>query len=182
MFEITFLANGKVEKHYTRDYDRYVLSDETYVDVITAFFWCNRCGKVIQGELVESLEALDTAIANLSNPESAAYQYYATMYRRKKDRDRAILPYKSMLVDRKRWLVNRASPARCLTCGTVDLISLKSSDEIETDAGKITIRFRVFASLAYNPRYFSPEGDLIEHTPPPKKVTLPERKWWQLWR
>lgn len=180
MFEITFLATGTIEKCHATDDCVYVLSDGTYEEVMNTPIWCNHCQKVTLGESIGSLHELDTAITDASKPDTEAGRFYVEMYPKQKDREASIRFYQCVLTKRRKWLVDRISPAKCLTCGTVDIIHL--SGRVDTSVEAISIRHTGFCSLLGKPRYFSSEGDRIEHTPTPRKTELPKRKWWQFWK
>lgn len=88
-----------------------------------------------------------------------------------------------MLQDRRRWLAERISPAKCLTCGTTDVLCLRVPEGVDTPIGKIASREgHGRATIDSDTRYFSSEGDRIEYTPPPREITVPKRRWWQFWR
>lgn len=184
--EVVFLDTGTVETYYTADDDRYVLADGSLEWLSTDIVWCNGCEEITQGERVEPLEKLDASLAEIAeagDPKTQKGQEYRKANPNKKNRERQLAGYRARLLDRRRWLAERISPAKCLNCGTTDVLYLRVPEGVDTPVGKITLREgHGRATIHATSRYFSPEGDRIEYTPPPREVIVPKRQWWQLWR
>ena len=185
LYSVTFLATGKEEDFCGTDNDRYVLEDGSRKDVMPRPVWCKQCDRITLGEWVQTLEEMDRDYADLDDPKTESGKGYLLLYPNKKEREAHIDSIRQMILSRRRWLVNRVAPAKCLICGTTDMIDLKRGEAVETPAGAISVIWCGHASMSYNPRYFSPEGDRIQYTPPPNTPPLivsPKRKWWQFWK
>ena len=150
--EIRFLPGGETRKFYGSRGDYYELEDGTHIDVISALVWCPRCGEFTDGEVIAGLAEIDHLLAELRDPSSETS-------RGLHDRQGAV----EQMESRRRWLIGRESPPKCLTCGSAEIVVLPEGETVRnpTGPGWVAVTVTGHCSTSFNNRYYTPEGDLI---------------------
>jgi hypothetical protein len=152
LYRITFRPSGNsIEFTGTRG-EKYYYPDGTEVDVHAWPIWCLECGKVAHGEHFETLEALKKEIVDFQDPTSPASQMFHL--------SREVQLEK--LKQRQIWMAKRQSPAKCLDCGSSQIVPL-SAKPVPHPAGEGTIEcaFIGMCSTDFTNRPYTPEGDRI---------------------
>ena len=132
----------------SRDF-AYRLAEQPDVYLWTQFAWCPQCGRVIEAE-------------ELLSPSEAEHRIATTTGRIRRDAQR----YRDMRGARQ-------SPARCLTCGSVDIqpASWRGGKEAEWTVphppcgGEILIAGKIYFRGPPETAVYTPEGEFLERVP-----------------
>jgi hypothetical protein len=119
--------------------------------------WCRRCGGVADVERVEPVAEIERELAELRDPGSERYRAFR--------RVRAKLI--AGLERRRLWRAGRRSPARCLSCGSADVVAFPMNEAVPHPAGDGTVEARCigFCRVAPHGWLFTAEGERIASTP-----------------
>lgn len=185
-YHLTYLASGEKFEFSESDNLFYVQEDGILLPILITPAWCDLCKKIRNSEIVESLDKLDAHIADLENPNSEICQISRKMYgkRHLHAGEANLKELKSEAQLRRRWLIGRVSPPKCLSCGTTTIIPLQHKETVVTPAGPIYLQVRGLCSGDFPPAYYSTEGDHITGYAPPALPSnpSPRRPWWQFWK
>ena len=153
-YEITFLPEGRVEEFFGSAGLYYEFADGSRLRLETTPVWCRRCGGITEGERVESLEQLDKDLADLQDPTSFLRQITGRRFLRERIR---------MAEARRSWRVSRTSPAKCVYCGSADIVVLPHGEPAAHPAGDgtITVCCIGICSTSFMNWFFTPEGERI---------------------
>lgn len=166
LYEIRYQPEGRVEQFAGSRGNFYEFSDGSRIDLVSVPAWCRQCGDIRHGEQTESVEAIDEELAELLDPTTWAFQRYSDpsfveIFGREvgeKVRDSRIEALKA----RRRWREQRVSPAKCIYCGSTDII-VPGCEPFPNPAGAGTIQIGGIGmcSTEFNQWFFTPEGDRI---------------------
>ncbi len=167
----------------------YALPDGSELPVIAEPVWCGRCGRLVNGERIETADVLDRRVAHARHPPSIHHDPVADpaveWYRRAAawKSDLRLLTQYSRVADlerRRAWLSARRSPPRCLQCGSTEIVPFPYSEtapEMPHPRGFGRLRLdapRVGDYWGDWPSRLTPEGEAIRTpSPPPKRRWLP---------
>jgi hypothetical protein len=175
---MTFLPEGRVERFYGSRGNYYEFADGSHLDVYTEPVWCTRCLRVTNGEVIPTLESLDKQLAELGGPGStlarlllppgvSALDFEENFRRERIDEARK----------RREWRLGRRSPAKCIHCGSTEIVALPHNQPVTVATGPtpITIILRVtgLCSTNFNEWFFTPEGDRIPRDTKPTYWQMP---------
>ena len=149
----------------------YEFPDGCLIDLETHLAWCANCRTFTDGELIQSPDEIRQQIADLQNPESAAYKFaewneqQIEMATGKSDanyRESRI----TQLASRLKWRLQRIAPPKCIQCGSTDIVFPLSMDETESeieipDVGPVRVESAGISSTEFMNWFFTPEGDRI---------------------
>lgn len=136
----------------------YVLEDGSLLPIRVWPAWCERCQTFTAAEQI--LPVGEEA------KELSEVEYFA-------DRPGLIPPDRRVPIGRlpelrlrRRWREKRLSPAKCLACGSANIIPIWPGSEVEIPArGDCVARFLGWADMSGPPdEYYSPEGDRVAYT------------------
>lgn len=118
--------------------------------------WCSVCKRIDMAERVESLEDLQTELDRRRHPDEEESRIIAFIG----------TPIEVRIAEtelRIKWRRGRIAAAKCLHCGSTDLIRLPDSDEFRhpMTGERVVVAGRGFASTAQWHAEFTPEGDMI---------------------
>jgi len=148
----------------TRLHREYELSGGTGITVSSQVAFCFECRRVVDAEFLPTEDALRKRIDRIkTGSEDEDIRYINT------SREDWISYHESVL----RWRIGRASPPRCLECGSVDIRPLTEPNDLGAEAiseikcpecsnGVLRIRVQGLVSTRENASsIYSPEGDLV---------------------
>jgi hypothetical protein len=163
VYEIKFLPSGDVLEFYGSRGDSYECEDGSCVGVISKLVWCRRCGDFTHSESIEGLDEIDQLLADLHDPSSEVSR--GLRYR---------LRIIEQMEERRRWLLGRRSPPKCLECGSTDIVIFRSGERAEYPGGPGWVEITVtgHCSTSFNNRCYTPEGDRIPTETKPTYWTL----------
>jgi hypothetical protein len=165
VYEIRFLPEGRVAHFVGSRGNYYEFPDGSHLDVQTTPVWCRRCGRVTNGEQIESLEEIDRQLADLRDPRSELYRLLAKDYQcEHKNLGEAFTRLHSPERERRRlWRERRGSPPRCIHCGTTDIVVFPMNEAVPNPSGPGTVEVRCvgMCSTRFNEWFFTPEGERI---------------------
>ncbi|BDI31221.1 hypothetical protein CCAX7_32720 [Capsulimonas corticalis] len=121
----------------------YRLPEPPDVFLWTQFVWCGECRKIVQAEKLLTEEEIDAWLAGQWN--------------------------RRIRLDGERYrqiIVGRQSPARCLTCGSVDIVAAKSGEHVATVlhgdcGGVVSLNRSGSARIEGGIDVYSAEGEFI---------------------
>lgn len=153
-YEIEFLPEGRTVKLYGSAGLHYLWPDVTRVRMYTVPVWCLRCDGLHEGERVEPLAEIAKDMAELQDPNCPAYHWFSGPGRRHVLKE---------LVLRRRWRAERVSPARCVDCGSSDILVLLSDQPVVHPSRPLTIvaRHGGHCVVSHTDWAFTPEGERI---------------------
>jgi hypothetical protein len=170
-YAIRFEPEGRTEDFHETRGSYYLFPDGTRVELEAAPVWCRRCDAVREGERVEPIASIDQLIADLQDPTSLMYQFAQAAdlsHLRPGSTDTASKSSPpDLLIDgarrrRRRWRTERVSPAKCLTCGSTELVPLdRQPVPHPSGTGTIAARHAGFWTGSFQTWAFTPEGDRI---------------------
>ena len=171
-YTISFEPGGQTEDFHATRGSYYLWPDGTRLDLNAAPVWCRRCDAVREGEVVESTAVLDKLIADLQDPTSLMYQFVQAADLSHLKPGSTDAPSRNPRVDlhddierarrRRRGRTERVSPAKCLTCGSTELVLLdRRPVPHPSGTGTIEARHAGFWSGIFPRWAFTPEGDRI---------------------
>jgi hypothetical protein len=163
-YDVIFQPENRVEGFCESRGNCYQLADGSRVAVQTTPVWCRRCGTVTDGEEVEPLDEIDRRLAELDDPSSEA------------SRDLSLLGGLGIgggddprlweiarLTRRRRWREGRATPPKCVRCGSPDMVVFPVDRPVPRPSGAGTVEVRVagMCSPPWNEWYFTSEGERV---------------------
>lgn len=168
IYLLTFLPEQRTEDFVGSRDDYYRLPGGAKITVYSVPAWCERCVKVIHGEQIESVDAIDKRIADL---ERLAAEIRGEMTRPPLPApdapgDRHQQEQIAELKLRREWRARRSSPPKCLTCGSTVIVPLDDGKTMRITGGSVRCDFTGIGDTASHMRFYSPEGDLIERDQP----------------
>lgn len=131
----------------------YRLADGSLLHVEQEAAWCERCACFGSAELVPSVEDLRNRIRDLQTPNNKVRSFFRT--------EAAIGRAIAELETRLKWRGDRRSPARCLRCGSTEIVPVRFGDHFSVCfvSGKRVVQLRTgFADTAFWIAEFTPEG------------------------
>ena len=113
-YTITYQPGGQTEKFYGTAGRRYRVAGDDLIDLHSHPVWCFRCGKVTEGERIESVRELDEKIKNLERlaGEIRAEARAEGRFTHDEPADHVQQSDLAHLGQRRRWRVARQSPLR----------------------------------------------------------------------
>ncbi len=118
-YMIEFRADGESDSHIVCFFItlKYRLADDSTLCIDQEAAWCKHCQRFVTAERVPSLEELEQFIHELEAPTQKHYFIFGS-----KEGIRAgIVQLETQL----RWRRNRESAARCLSCGSTDVMPVR---------------------------------------------------------
>lgn len=158
VYEIRFLPEGRIEELSGSRGNYYEFPDGRRMEVETTPVWCRPCGRVTEGEEVETLAQIDRELADLHDPTSERYR---STQRPPRDDGHEL---RLFLIDRARrrrtWREVRVSPAKCLACGSADIVVFPDQQPVPHPAGTGTVTVACVGLCTTLPtgRIFTPAG------------------------
>lgn len=164
-YQLTFGPDGRIQRFAGTRGNYYEWPDGTRLEIDTTPAWCHRCAAVRHGERLETVEEIDQQIADLRDPRSALYRAYAkdSAGECKNLGEAFARRYCEPWERRRAWRTARASPPRCLVCGSTDIFVYPLGTAVPNPAGEgsVTVRVRGMCSTDFNEWFFTPEGNRI---------------------
>lgn len=165
MYEFRFLPEGRVQRFAGSRGNYYEFPDGSRIDVQTTPAWCRRCGKLSDGESIESLEQIDRELADLHDPCSELHRVTArgALHQLLGGGDEFLRKMIEHKRKRRLWREGRVSPPRCIACGTTDIFIFPFDQPAPNPAGPGTVELRCvgMCSTSFNEWFFTPEGERI---------------------
>jgi hypothetical protein len=173
VYQIRFHPGGEVREFYGSRGDYYGLEDGSQIEVRSGPVWCHRCGGFTHGESIEPPEEIDRQIADLRDPESELFRFFQAGGTG--SLGVGGIRFIMELEARRRWLMGRKSPPKCLECGSADIVVLPEGQEIRnpTGPGRVEVTVTGLCSTSFNNRFYTPEGDRIPRDTKPTYWSLP---------
>ena len=134
----------------------YILLDGSRLHVNQTDCYCSHCQRIDMAEHIETLEQLQNRIEKLRLPDSDERKMAVFI---------GSIPDQIVELNRRiEWRRTRQSPAKCLHCGSTEIILLPNDDEFSHPAtgARMTVIGRGFMSTAEWHATYTPEGDAIE--------------------
>lgn len=118
--------------------------------------WCSMCNRFDTAEVVESMEELETELDRLRNPDEEESRMLAFIG----------TPIEERIAEtelRINWRRNRTSPAKCLHCGSTDIMPIPGANEFAhpITGERVVVAGRGFVSTDEWHAEFTPEGDVL---------------------
>jgi hypothetical protein len=134
----------------------YRLPDGKWLHVRQTECWCPTCNRIDMAECIESIEELENELARLRNPDDEEAKIIAFIGKPVEER---ITELQLRII----WRQNRKSPAKCLHCGSTEIVPIPDAQEFAHPATgeRVVVAGCGFASTAAWYAEFTPEGDLI---------------------
>jgi hypothetical protein len=134
----------------------YLLPDGKLLHVRQTPCWCSNCNRIDMAEHVESLDELESELARLRNPDDEEARMLAFIG----------TPIEERIAEielRMIWRRNRVSPAKCLQCGSTNIVRIPDTEEFShpKTGERVVVADHGFASTDPWHAQFSPEGDAI---------------------
>lgn len=136
----------------------YRLPDGNLLHVRQTECWCPNCNQIDIAERIQSIVELEKELELLRNPDDDDEEAFML----------ALLsdPIEERIADlelRLIWRRERKSPAKCLRCGSTEIVPLPDSKEFSHPATgeRVVVAGHGFASTAEWHAEFTPEGDVI---------------------
>jgi hypothetical protein len=164
VYEIRFSPSGETREYFGSRGDYYELGDGSHVDVRSKPVWCHQCGEFTDGESIEGFDEIDRHLTELRDPTS--------------DLSRG-LRYRQQIIEqfeeRRRWLIARKSPPKCLECGSAAIVLFPIGESVRNPSGPgwVVVTIGGHCSTSFNNRFYTPEGDRIPRDTKPTYWTLP---------
>ena len=163
LYRIIFGANGESRTFAGCRGNYYEFADGRRLDLHSRPAWCTTCGKVVHAERLATLEQIDARLAELHQYAASSREtkvrgvpYALTMEGQRYFDD---LEQKAAEARRRReWRRGRIAPAKCLNCGSTDVLLLTTNP---TGPGDIRLEVVGMCSTVFNEWFFTPEGDRI---------------------
>jgi hypothetical protein len=164
VYEIKFLPSGEVREFYGSRGDYYELEDGSHINVLSGPVWCHRCNDFTDGEYVGSLEEIDQHLEELRDPLSKWSR--GLRFRQS---------HIESLEQRRRWLMGRVSPPKCLECGSAEVVVFPRGERVKnpTGTGWVEVTVTGHCSTSFNNRFYTPEGDRIPRDTKPTYWSWP---------
>ena len=164
IYLLTFLPERRTEDFAGSREDYYRLPDGAEIMLYSAPAWCGRCAKVVHGEEIESVDAIDKRIANLERlaAEIRCEMTHPPLPTPNVPGDRYQQEQIAELKLRCEWRTRRSSPPKCLTCGSTVIVPLDDGKTMRITGGSVRCDFTGMGDTASHMRYYSPDGELIE--------------------
>ena len=174
VYQIQFTPSGETQEYFGSRGDSYELEDGTHIDVRSQPVWCRRCGEFTDGESIERLDEIDQQIADLQDPRSELYRLTRDTLPTADGRPRLRPHFTKLLRQRRRWLMDRESPPKCLECGSTDILVFPVGERAGNPIGPgwVEITITGHCSTSFNNRFYTPEGDRIPRDTKPTYWTL----------
>jgi hypothetical protein len=176
-YEIKFRPCGRVDRFFGSRGDYYELEDGGRIDVRTRPVWCRGCGAFTHGEQIEPLNEIDEEVARLTARRAEIIREMRTeAHPMVQDLGPPYsLEHIGDLNLRRRWRAARASPPRCIACGSTDIVVFPFNKIVSHPGGPGTIEVRCtgFCSTPFNEWYFTAEGQRIPRDTKPTYWRLP---------
>jgi hypothetical protein len=174
---MTYLRTGRTEETWLMRGIYYEFPDGSTIDVDTHIAWCGNCCAFTDGELIESPDYIREQIADLRNPESDAYKFAVWNEQQiqlatgKSDPHSCELMIAALDL-RLKWRLKRISPAKCIQCGSTDLVFPLSMHDTESeieisDVGPVRVESAGISSTEFMNWFFTSEGDRIARNTTP---------------
>jgi hypothetical protein len=164
-YEIRFLSKGEVKMFAGIRGVYYELADSVHLDVYNIPVWCRTCNEFSHGENLRTLESIDEKIRSLRDPKSPLYQMtrYGMVEELTGNGAAQLESSLAELHKRRRWRESRMSAAKCLHCGTTEIVPLPLDQPIPNPQGEgeIELSMRGMCSTEFNEWFYTPEGDRI---------------------
>ena len=162
-YRLTFLPESRIQDFHESRGNYYRLNDGSEITLEGKPVWCDRCGKVTEGEVIESIEKIDERIANL---ERLAAEIRLEMTRPpppdlKAPGDRFQREQILELELRREWRKRRQTPPRCILCGCTQIVPLEHAKPVRVGDISIVLEMVGMCSTGFNMWYFTPEGERI---------------------
>lgn len=194
-YEIYILPSGNRRTYPWGDIYWYRLEKGLITEAHTVPVWCRNCQDVTMGEVIETLEDLDTLIAALTYDHNypnayrdlhlcpqlkAIYIIYDGLREVNSATEMMNLHEKATL--RRRWRYLRVSPPKCLRCGKTDIQGIPLDEETEVEGNRIRISLELYSGWGTG-GYLTSEGEWMksDREEPVKEEEHPAKKWWQFW-
>ena len=134
----------------------YEMSDGTLLHVHQTEAWCPDCDCILMAEHVQSIEELQSELDRLLNPDEEELffiQFIGT-------------PIEDRIVEAERriqWRRSRTSPAKCLQCGSTQIVALPAQEEFThpKTGERVKVSGHGFASTTIWEARFTTEGEKI---------------------
>jgi hypothetical protein len=192
LYEIRWLPDGPIQSLVGSRGNHYELPNGEQLDLQSAPVWCHRCGKITLGEYLSSVEEISQQIRDLHDPSSELYGllFLPGVFEEPIEEVNARRKWHiAELRRRLQWREGRRSPAKCIFCGTTELIVLPEGTPIAIPGhpGEFQIDCVGMCSTEFNEWIFTPEGDRIPRNTRPTYWHHPEldspegRQLWKEW-
>lgn len=134
----------------------YRLADGRLLHVRQTECWCPTCDRIDMAEHVESLEELAAELERLRNPDDEEFRMIAFIG----------TPVEERIAEtelRIAWRCNRVSPAKCLQCGSTDIVPIPGNEEFAhpKTGERVVVAGSGFMSTDQWHAEFTPEGNII---------------------
>jgi hypothetical protein len=155
LYDIRWLPDGPVEPLFGSGGDYYVLDENDHLALTAVPVWCHHCWAIALGEKIPALEEIDRDIRDMQVPGTDLY--YLTHADMPEEFAAGCL---AGFQRRRSWREARQSPAKCLGCGSSNIVDLPFDEPVRTPIGTLELRTVGFCRLSeeIKDRLFTPEG------------------------
>lgn len=163
-YDVIFRPGDRVEGYGESRGNYYQLTDGSRIDVETTPVWCHRCGRFTDGEQVEPLEEIDRRLVELADPSSETCRELSLLGGpRTGGGDEVLRGEIERLTRQRAWRERRVTPAKCILCGSPDIVVFPLDQSVPHPAGAGTVEVGVagMCSPRWNDWYFTSEGDRV---------------------
>lgn len=146
------------------------MSDGSTVTIERTFVWCGACRAVGWGEQLADAAELQRELTAIEAREPSIVEEFSVLVDRHTSLEQVLSNHVRELGARIAWRRIRTSPARCLECGSTDILPLQRSEtnsgndkwtlaEHPDCAGVITVLEELTLTLDRRWIRYSPEGE-----------------------
>lgn len=167
MYEILFHPEAVARKFAGSRGNYYEFEDGSRLEMRTRPVWCRQCLDIGHGEDLETLNEIDAALAALRTPrpDPVLVMAWGRPFRFGSEADAHAFHHR-LLDDaerRRKWRTARRCAAKCVACGSSEIVFLPAGQPIPhpSSDGTITLRCVGMCSTSFMNRFFTAEGDRI---------------------
>jgi len=160
LFKITHLTTGRFVFLESATGCWYRIDDESFERVYSDPVWCGTCRRFRNGERLESVEEVEKKLAERRDPLWRPPFEKAFPETKSEVREELVRNCEQRL----EWRRRRVAPAKCLKCGSSEIIRLPLDEAVPHPGGKGRILVHIESAGGISPRgqtLYTPEGDLI---------------------
>ena len=106
----------------------YEMPDGSTITIERTFVWCGACRAIRWGEELAQLTALERELTAIETKESVTISELSSWVDKYKTLEQIIDERVKELRERIQWRRGRVSSARCLECGSTDIVALPQSE------------------------------------------------------
>jgi hypothetical protein len=164
-YEIHWLPDGPIEEFRGSRGNYYEFSESDHIDLQAVPVWCRRCARITEGEELLTTEELDRLINDLQDTSTEIYKFtrHGVLEELLGKGEEHVQECIIDLQRRRQWRESRVSPAKCIQCGSTDIVFFRLDEPMPSPRGRGEVQIQIvgMCSTSFNEWFFTPEGDRI---------------------